>query len=169
MRSFTWSRFETSFGDMHAASTNAGLCRLRLSAEPEGSFFEWLEHHAEGGSLMEHRHAHERVRRQIDEFASGERSSFDIPLDLIGTPFQVRVWRELLAIPFGTTLSYGELARRVERPQGAQSVGRANGANPLPIIVPCHRVIGSDAALVGYAGGIEMKARLLRLEGAILV
>ncbi|MFN3763308.1 MAG: methylated-DNA--[protein]-cysteine S-methyltransferase, partial [Anaerolineae bacterium] len=92
---------------------------------------------------------------------------FDLPLDLRGTPFQRRVWEELRRVPYGQTVAYGELARRVGRPGAARAVGRAVGANPVPIIVPCHRVVGADGSLVGYGGGLEIKAALLRLEGVL--
>jgi O-6-methylguanine DNA methyltransferase len=90
-------------------------------------------------------------------------------LDPIGTDFQRQVWRELRKIRYGTTISYKELSKRVGKPGAYQSVGRANGANPLPIVIPCHRVVGNDSRLVGYAAGIKTKEFLLRLEGALLV
>ncbi len=93
--------------------------------------------------------------------------AFPLPLDLRGTPFQQQVWRELRKVPYGQTVSYGELARRVGRPGAVRAVGQAVGANPIPIIVPCHRVVGADGSLVGYGGGLEIKSALLRLEGAL--
>jgi methylated-DNA-[protein]-cysteine S-methyltransferase len=90
-------------------------------------------------------------------------------VDLLGTPFQTRVWRELLRIPYGTTITYKQLARRVGTSRGFQAVGRANAGNPVPIIVPCHRVIGTDGSLVGYASGIKTKEFLLKLEGALMI
>ena len=101
---------------------------------------------------------------EIAEYLAGRRRKFTIPLDLEGTPFQVKVWKALLEIPYGETRSYGEIARRIGRPQAARAVGMANHSNPIPIIVPCHRVIAADGSLGGYAGGLPMKARLLRLE-----
>ncbi|HEX7049748.1 MAG TPA: methylated-DNA--[protein]-cysteine S-methyltransferase [Longimicrobiales bacterium] len=108
------------------------------------------------------------VAAQLDEYFRGERRAFDLPLRPRGTPFQQRVWRALLDIPYGATISYGALAARVGRPGSARAVGRANGTNPIPIIIPCHRVVGADGALTGYGGGIERKQRLLALEGALL-
>jgi methylated-DNA-[protein]-cysteine S-methyltransferase len=93
----------------------------------------------------------------------------DLPLATLGTPFQRRVWAALRTIPAGRTVSYGELARRVGRPESVRAVGGANGDNPWPVVVPCHRVIGKDGRLVGYGGGIERKRWLLRHEGALLV
>ena len=101
---------------------------------------------------------------QIREYFSGTRTTFDLPLDLGGTPFQQKVWRELGSIPFGTTISYGEQARRIGRPQAARAVGAANGQNPIPIVIPCHRVIGSNGKLTGFGGGLPTKERLLALE-----
>jgi methylated-DNA-[protein]-cysteine S-methyltransferase len=113
----------------------------------------------------------EAARGQLDEYFAGRRLAFDLPLALAGTPFQVRVWRALLEVPYGGTTSYGELARQV-RPEGgwqaARAVGAANGRNPIAVIVPCHRVIGADGSLTGYGGGLERKRFLLDLEAATL-
>ncbi len=102
--------------------------------------------------------------RQLRAYFAGERRDFDLPLAPRGTPFQLAVWRALGAIPYGATTSYGAIAARIGRPQAVRAVGAANGANPLPIIVPCHRVIGSDGRLVGYGGGLPIKRALLALE-----
>jgi methylated-DNA-[protein]-cysteine S-methyltransferase len=98
----------------------------------------------------------------------GKRKDFDLPLDLEGSPFQLRVWESLRAIPFGETISYGELAQRIGQPKAARAVGLANGSNPIPIIVPCHRVIGSNGNLTGYGGGISIKEKLLSFESGQL-
>lgn len=102
---------------------------------------------------------------QLDEFFAGRRRTFDVPLLLVGTDFQKTVWRELLKIPFGTTVSYGEMARRIGMPKAVRAVANANGANALSLFVPCHRVIGSDRSLTGYAGGLDVKRALLEREG----
>jgi methylated-DNA-[protein]-cysteine S-methyltransferase len=104
------------------------------------------------------------VITQVAEYFDGTRTSFDLPLDLIGTPFQRTVWEALLEIPYGETLSYGELAQRLGRPSAARAVGLANGRNPIGIIVPCHRVVGSSGDLTGYGGGLERKRHLLDFE-----
>ena len=106
----------------------------------------------------------DRVKDQLREYFDGARREFDLPLDLRGTDFQLTVWHELTRIPFGETISYGELARRIGLPAASRAVGAANGANPIPIIVPCHRVIGANGSLTGFGGGIETKKRLLALE-----
>ncbi len=102
--------------------------------------------------------------RQLEEYLDGRRQEFDLQLDLRGTAFQLRVWSELRSIPFGQTISYGELARRVGLPNGSRAVGQANGQNPVSIVVPCHRVIGANGKLTGYGGGMERKRWLLDFE-----
>jgi methylated-DNA-[protein]-cysteine S-methyltransferase len=106
------------------------------------------------------------ARRQLEEYFAGTRTTFDLPLELEGTPFQVMVWSALRDIPFGETISYGELARRVARPGASRAVGAANGRNPISIVIPCHRVIGADGRLTGYGWGHERKAWLLQHERA---
>lgn len=107
------------------------------------------------------------VRRQLDEYFEGRRTTFDVKFELDGSAFQRQVWQALTGIPYGETISYGELARRVGRTGAARAVGAANGRNPVSIIVPCHRVIGADGTLTGYGWGNDRKAWLLRLEGAV--
>ena len=106
------------------------------------------------------------VLAQLKEYFAGTRRAYSVPLAPAGTPFQLAVWEALLGIPYGATVSYGELARRLGVAAGARAVGLANGANPLPIVVPCHRVIGADGALTGFGGGLPIKRALLELEGA---
>lgn len=105
------------------------------------------------------------AEHQLNEYFSGARTEFSLPLDMHGTEFQIKVWKSLLAIPFGETRSYSELARRIGKPNAVRAVGAAIGRNPLSIVVPCHRVIGSSGQLTGFAGGLKTKAELLRLEG----
>lgn len=104
------------------------------------------------------------VQAQLREYFAGERVEFQTPLTLDGTPFERQVWRELIAIPYGETVSYGEIARRIDQPSAARAVGLANGRNPIAVIVPCHRVIGANGTLTGYGGGLERKQLLLELE-----
>lgn len=110
----------------------------------------------------------EEAARQLRDYFSGERRDFDLPLAPAGTPFQLRVWRELCAIDFGQTISYGELARRVGNPAASRAVGAANGRNPIGLVIPCHRVIGANGSLTGYGGGLDTKAWLLRHESGVL-
>ena len=107
------------------------------------------------------------AEQQLNEYFAGERQTFDAPLCFTGTDFQIKVWNELLKIPFGTTISYGELARRIGCPTAVRAVANANGANSISIFVPCHRVIGSDNSLTGYGGGLNAKQMLLKLEGIL--
>jgi methylated-DNA-[protein]-cysteine S-methyltransferase len=109
------------------------------------------------------------VVRQLRAYFAGALRSFDLPLAPEGTPFQLRVWRELLAIPYGETISYGELARRIGNPRASRAVGLANGTNPISIVIPCHRVIGSSGRLTGYGGGLRNKEWLLGLEQGRLI
>jgi len=105
------------------------------------------------------------LHQQLHEYFTGKRKTFDFPLAPKGTPFQLAVWNALLEIPYGDTVTYAELARRIGKPSAVRAVGAANGANPIPVIIPCHRVIGSNGTLTGYGGGIERKQWLLALEG----
>ena len=104
---------------------------------------------------------------QLLEYFDGKRTTFDLPLHPSGTEFELRVWNRLLEIPYGATTSYGAIATEFGLPNGARAVGKANGNNPLPIVIPCHRVIGADGSLVGFGGGLPMKRALLTLEGAL--
>jgi methylated-DNA-[protein]-cysteine S-methyltransferase len=104
------------------------------------------------------------ARAQLDEYFDGRRTAFDLPLAPRGTPFQQAVWQALLAVPFGATSTYGAIAAAIRRPSAVRAVGAAIGANPIGIVVPCHRIIGRDGSLTGYAGGLDRKAKLLALE-----
>jgi methylated-DNA-[protein]-cysteine S-methyltransferase len=106
-----------------------------------------------------------QTQRQLNEYFAGERRAFSLPLDFRGTDFQRRVWQALLTIPYGETRSYAHIARQIGRPTAVRAVGAANGRNPLSIVAPCHRVIGSSGQLTGFAGGLATKAQLLALEG----
>jgi methylated-DNA-[protein]-cysteine S-methyltransferase len=108
-----------------------------------------------------------KVVSQLEDYFAGNLRAFDIPLDLIGTDFQKKVWQQLLEIPYGKTISYAELAKRVGNPLASRAVGTANGRNPISVIVPCHRVIASDGGMGGYSGGLPVKAYLLDLEKAM--
>ena len=101
---------------------------------------------------------------QLDEYFQGKRTIFSLPFKLTGTPFQLAVWKELQNIPYGKTTSYKEIAQKINKPKACRAVGMANNKNPLPIIIPCHRVIGSNGKLIGYAGGLKLKNYLLELE-----
>ncbi len=146
-------------------TTRTGKCSLRVTAGPAG--LELLELNPPGEPPGERDDNHPVVRESLSQLSSyfaGELRAFDLPLDPHGTEFQLAVWKALLRIPYGETCSYSELARAIGRPAAVRAVGMANGSNPIAIIVPCHRVIGSSGKLVGYGGGLPMKRMLLDLE-----
>jgi methylated-DNA-[protein]-cysteine S-methyltransferase len=148
-------RFETPFGPARVSvDANGAVTEFSFGAGDDGD--------AGGGFNTE-------VARQIEEFFAGTRQDFDFRLAPKGTEFQKRVWAELVKIPFGETISYGELARRIGNPAASRAVGRANGTNPIAVIVPCHRVIGTNGKLTGYGGGIELKEKLLAWERGLKV
>jgi methylated-DNA-[protein]-cysteine S-methyltransferase len=156
-----FSSYESPIGHLLLAASERGVTeitfdydRSRVNAARAKS--DWTESDA----------ALTHCRRELEEYFAGERKEFTVPLDLHGTPFQLRCWNALLEIPYGQTCSYGDLARKVGSPNGFRAVGMANHDNPIPIIVPCHRVITSDRKLGGYGGGLDLKEKLLRLEGA---
>jgi methylated-DNA-[protein]-cysteine S-methyltransferase len=143
---------QSPLGPLTLMATTAGLREIRFGASPAVR--------RDDGTLRQ-------VARQLDEYFRGERRRFDLPLDLRGTPFQVEVWQALAEIPFGTTSSYGDHARRLGRPRATRAVGAANGSNPLPIVLPCHRLVGSDGSLTGYGGGLDAKRWLLEFEAGV--
>jgi methylated-DNA-[protein]-cysteine S-methyltransferase len=143
------------FGRLELVEAAGALVAVHFDAA-DGS----AEHDPGGSALLA------EAQRQLSDYFAGTRRVFDLPLRPAGTDFQRRVWQVLASVPWGTTTTYGAIAARLGLPPGAsRAVGAANGANPIAIVLPCHRVIGSDGRLTGYAGGLERKARLLRLEG----
>ena len=149
--------FHTPVGPLYARADAGELTEL--------SFVDRAKHISNGGAEHESSRAVvDAVERQINEYFAGLRTTFDIPIKLMGSSFYVQVWEALRAIPYGVTVSYGHLARELGDPDGARAVGSANGANPIVIIVPCHRVIGANGSLVGYGGGLHRKRILLDLE-----
>ncbi|OGU32017.1 MAG: hypothetical protein A2X67_15280 [Ignavibacteria bacterium GWA2_55_11] len=169
MPRFFWSTVESQIGTIYVASTVKGICKIAIPGETKKDFMTWLERHADKGPIVEDQQKHRKFADELNRYFGRKLVKFHVRLDLLGTPFQRRVWKELRKVRYGTTISYRELSRRVGMPRAYQTVGRANGANPLPIVIPCHRIIGSDDKLVGYAAGIKTKEFLLRLEGALLV
>ena len=155
--------FDSPIGELHAASTERGLCRISYWGEG------WEEQLARQFGVRVLRAPLDDVRRELDEYFEGKRHEFDLPLDLRVAPFHEAVLRELALVPYGSTETYGSLAKRVGRPSAARAVGTVMNRNPIPIVLPCHRVVGANGSLVGYAGGLDVKRRLLQLEGALLV
>jgi O-6-methylguanine DNA methyltransferase len=161
--------FDSKIGTIYIASTEKGVCKICIPKETKRDFFSWLANNFDEDDVVDNKSRNKEVIDQLTRYFNGKLAKFSIPIDLLGTSFQLRVWKELRNIPYGTTISYKQLARRAGVPRGFQAVGRANGENPVPIIIPCHRVIGTDGSLTGYAAGIKTKEFLLRAEGAILI
>lgn len=159
------ARIQTSVGAFGAVVTPTGLARLTFPDEPFELCHAWVQRWEPGAVRTDSGPGLTPVATQLAAYFDRRLQTFDLPLDMRGTPFQQEVWQALTAIPFGATCSYGQIAERIGRPKAVRAVGAANGANPVPVIVPCHRVIGSNGKLTGYAGGLALKQRLLVLEG----
>jgi AraC family transcriptional regulator of adaptative response/methylated-DNA-[protein]-cysteine methyltransferase len=156
--------FESPLGPLVAGATPRGVCLLEFS-DRRMLETELRDLSRRLGAVVPGSNAHlDALEAQLPEYFSGRRSAFEVPLDLVGTPFQKTVWEALLRIPFGATRSYGSLAREVGRPGASRAVGRANGQNRVAIVVPCHRVVHEDGTLGGYGGGLRRKQHLLDLE-----
>ena len=165
----TFTRVSSPIGDLVLAGWDAALTGVYFPTSRHGppptERAGWLEDDGRGPTAD----VLARTRQQLAEYFARTRTTFDIPLDPPGTPFQRRVWDALCAIPYGTTLSYSELARRLGDLRATRAVGAANGRNPIPIIVPCHRVVGADGSLTGFGGGLDRKRWLLEHEGALMM
>ncbi|MBL8232705.1 MAG: methylated-DNA--[protein]-cysteine S-methyltransferase [Bryobacterales bacterium] len=151
---YTW--MESPVGDLLLAGTSESLHRLHFSKGSKAT--------QEDPSWQRDDRAFHHVVLQLREYFSGRRRHFDVRLHPHGTPFQLQVWEQLQTIPYGQTISYGELAGRIGNPAASRAVGLANGANPIAILIPCHRVIGANGKLTGFGGGIDVKEKLLALE-----
>jgi methylated-DNA-[protein]-cysteine S-methyltransferase len=147
-------------GDLHVAATGRGLCCISYRED------DWEEHLARRFGVRVLRSPLDEIRRELDEYFDGRRRSFDLPLDLRVAEFPAAVLHELARVPYGQTDTYGKLAARAGRPRAARAVGTIMNRNPIPIVLPCHRIVGANGALTGYAGGLDVKRRLLELEGA---
>jgi methylated-DNA-[protein]-cysteine S-methyltransferase len=158
---------ESPIGSLFVAASDRGLASISFDAEPERQL-ERLARIA-GPRVLRSPKSVELARRELDEYFEGRRQAFDLSVDLRALPpFTVEVLRELARVPYGQTTTYGDLAARVGRPRAARAVGTVMNRNRIPIVLPCHRVVGSTGDLVGYAGGLDRKLTLLRLEGAIV-
>src|SRR5437764_15239576 len=153
---------DSPVGVLHVASTDRGLCRISYRGEG------WEDTLARQFGVRVLRSPLDEVRRELDEYFEGKRREFDLPLDLRVAPFHADVLRELARVPYGHTDTYGALAARAGRPRAARAVGTVMNRNPIPIVLPCHRIVGANGALTGYAGGLDIKRHLLQLEGAML-
>jgi methylated-DNA-[protein]-cysteine S-methyltransferase len=158
---------DSPVGKLLVAATERGLCRIAYDAEPEQELDRLAR--AFGVRVLRSPKPIDPARRELDEYFDGKRREFDLPVDVaLLAEFNRRVLHELARVPYGEVVTYGELAARADRPRAARAVGTVMNRNPLPIVLPCHRVIGASGKLVGYAGGLERKEALLKLEGAIL-
>lgn len=158
---------ESPVGPLLVAASERGLCRIWFRPDPE----EQLERLARdfGPRVLRSATSVDVARRQLDEYFAGRRRAFDLPVDVrAAAPFAQRVLAELARVPFGETTTYGTLAQRVGAPRAARAVGTVMNRNTIPIVLPCHRVVGANGSLTGYAGGLDVKERLLRLEGVLL-
>ena len=147
---------ETPVGKLRLVASNKGLTAIdvkatysKLATKPDGRAQKILA----------------ETRKQLTQYFAGDRKKFDVPFDLSGTPFQLKAWKTLTRIPYGKTISYGEQAKAMRKAKAVRAVGSANGKNPIPIIIPCHRVIASNGGLGGYSLGLKMKRQLMKLEG----
>jgi methylated-DNA-[protein]-cysteine S-methyltransferase len=153
---------ESPVGELFIASTERGLCRISYHPEDQD------EQLARVFGVRVVRMPLDDVRRELDEYFEGRRREFDLPLDLRVAPFHEAVLHELARVPYGRTETYGSLAAKVGRPKAARAVGTVMNRNPIPIVLPCHRIIGANGSLTGYGGGLHVKRALLELEGAML-
>jgi O-6-methylguanine DNA methyltransferase len=172
VETFSYTVFHSPVGPLFLAASAKGLVALEFDARLPGQ--QTIRPNPrdlrEESKRVRFEQADSAMRdylRELEEYFAGARRQFSFPLDLRGTEFQLACWRALIAIPYGETRSYGDIARAVGRPQGFRAVGMANNRNPIAIVVPCHRVIASDGTLCGYGGGLEIKRKLLELEGAL--
>jgi len=161
------SRFESPIGRLRIVTSQKGLVYVELPHASGRGFEGWRRTHAPEAEVVERRTDHDDVVDQLLEFLASERREFAIELDLRATDFQHAVYDVVARIPYGETLCYSEVADAIGRPKAVRAVGAANGANPIPLVIPCHRVIARDGALQGYAGGLDVKARLLAMESVL--
>lgn len=157
-------RIPSPLGELWLCASERGLCGVGFDGAPDGVTVRRWQRHGLAEPVLESAALLERAAGQLADYFAQRRRAFNLPLDLRGTPFQVAVWEALRSIPHGDTVTYGELADRLDRPGSARAVGRAVGANPVAIIVPCHRVLGQGDTLTGYGGGLHRKVALLALE-----
>ncbi|MAG29991.1 MAG: hypothetical protein CL908_03740 [Deltaproteobacteria bacterium] len=167
MEALFTTRVETPIGSLRIVSSEKGLVYIELPHANGRGFAGWKKTHAPEAKVIERRTAQEETVDQLLEYTSGERREFEIDLDLRATPFQLSVYRRVVKIGYGETMSYSDVADAIKKPKAVRAVGAANGANPIPLVIPCHRVIARGGALQGYAGGLDLKARLLAMESVL--
>ena len=163
---FHTAEFDSPIGSLRLASSSRGLAHIELPRASGRGFHGWRDRYAPGSRVEEGFEPNQQAVQEVLEYLDGKRREFSILLDLRGTPFQEKVYGAVRAIPYGECRSYAEIADCIDRATAVRAVGAANSANPLPLVIPCHRVINSSGQLHGYAGGLETKARLLAIERA---
>lgn len=158
------SEIESPIGVLRLAATPVGVVRIEFPVASGAGFRGWLARNLGEAEPVETLPALQQLEAELGKYFDGRLERFDVPLDLRGTEFQKRVWRALLDIPYGETRSYGQVAAEIGKPRAFRAVGLANGANPVPLVVPCHRVIAAGGKLGGFGGGLDTKRKLLALE-----
>ena len=163
------SEMSSPIGDLTIGRSEKGICFLEFGtiANTGSAIVNRYKKKFLKVDLIEEPSELQEAKEQLEQYFCGERNDFDLPLDLIGTRFQILVWNRVASIPYGVTKSYKDIATEVGAPKAVRAIGGANNRNPVPIIIPCHRVIGTNGSLVGYGGGLDKKTHLLRHEGAI--
>ncbi|MFK7895613.1 MAG: methylated-DNA--[protein]-cysteine S-methyltransferase [Myxococcota bacterium] len=167
MEAFSATRFDSPIGSLRIVRSEKGLVYVELPHQNGRGFAGWKQTHAADAKVVESREKQDDAVDQLLEYTAGERHEFSLDLDIRATPFQRAVYEQVAKIGYGETLSYSDIANAMDNPKAVRAVGAANGANPIPLIVPCHRVIARGGALQGYAGGLDLKARLLAMESAL--
>jgi len=163
------STLESPLGPIDLISTSRGLAAIGFGEGRDGPerLERWVRRTFPGARILPGVEGHEEAARQIEEYFDGRRRVFDLTLDLRGSPFQKAVWAHVERVPYGRTASYSEIALLVGRPKAFRAVGAANGANPIPLVIPCHRIVGASGSLTGYGGGLSCKRWLLIHEGVL--
>ena len=164
-----YDEMNSPLGPLTVVCSNLGVCLVEFGSieQSMANIKVWMKKNFIKGELTFSKEEVQPVVTQLEQYFAGERVEFDVPIDLIGTKFQCLVWKQLKEIKYGETKSYKQIAKEIGAPKAVRAIGGANNKNPLPIIIPCHRVIGSNGALVGYGGGVDKKEILLEIEGSI--
>lgn len=162
-----WTLLQHNQWNLYIASTDKGLCYVSGNNQPFQVFMDWKNKQLAESILQQNHDKNTPYIKQLIGYLDGTRKQFDLPIDIYGTDFQKKVWYTLCRVPYNHLSTYSEVAKKIENEKAVRAVGTAIGANPILIVVPCHRIIGKNGTLTGYRGGLEMKQQLLKLEGTI--
>jgi len=165
LKNLYYSEMDSPIGPIFLVSSEKGLVRVALRSESETDRITHIKAEFPDACFIEDAGKNREAARQLQEYFNGSRTNFSLPLDMEGTDFQKKVWNAMLKVPFGRTRSYGQIARDIGNPKACRAVGGSCGKNNIAIVIPCHRIIGSDGSMTGFGGGIPLKKRLLDLEG----